>query len=538
MALSPKLEFRQTQSLVMTPQLQQAIKLLQLSNLELSAYVEQELERNPILERVEEDRSSGDAGDSTPAADDRGDAAADGAGESDFGDGDFAGGDDFTAGDFADGPDVDLNAGPSGNTGDAADGTEALDTDFTNDYANDSAADMVAAPPDDGSFALSNWGGGGGGGGDGEFGFEQVLSSELSLKDHLREQLGVAIRSPGERLIGAEIIESLDESGYVGEELSSIAGRLGCAEVEAEQVLEKLQAFDPVGVFARDLKECLALQLKDRDRYDPAMQAMVEHLDLLASFDIPALMRVCGVDEEDIRDMIAELKALDPKPGLIFDHEVAAPVIPDVFVTPAPDGGWSVTVNSETLPRLLVDRQYYASVSGQTRKREEKAYLSECLQSANWLVKSLDQRARTILKVATELVRQQDAFLTHGVQHLRPLNLRTIAEAVDIHESTVSRVTSNKYMATPRGIFELKYFFTSAIASSAGGEDLSSEAVRQRIRDLIDAESPAKVLSDDKLVELLRASGIDIARRTVAKYREAMGIPSSVQRRRAKRLRA
>jgi RNA polymerase sigma-54 factor len=289
-----------------------------------------------------------------------------------------------------------------------------------------------------------------------------------------------------------------------------------------------------VGVCARDLTECLALQLKDRDRFDPAMQALVGHLDLLAKHDFSGLKRICGIGDEDLADMIAEIRHLNPKPGLAFGTTLIQPVVPDVFVRPRPDGGFSVELNSETLPKVLVNQTYYAEVAKTARNEKEKTYIADCMQSATWLVRALDQRAKTILKVSTEIVRQQDAFFAYGVQHLRPLNLKTVADAISMHESTVSRVTANKYMATNRGIFELKYFFTSAIAASDGGEAHSAEAVRHRIKQLIDAEAPQDILSDDTIVEKLRTAGIDIARRTVAKYREAMRIPSSVQRRREK----
>jgi len=233
--------------------------------------------------------------------------------------------------------------------------------------------------------------------------------------------------------------------------------------------------------------------------------------------------------------MISEIRALNPKPGLSFGGEAIQPVVPDVFVREAADGGWRVDLNTDTLPRVLVNSQYYAEVSGRAKDVADKTYLSDCFANANWLVKSLDQRARTILKVATEIVKQQDAFFVHGVQHLRPLNLKTVADAIEMHESTVSRVTSNKYMATPRGIFELKYFFTSSIPATGNGEAHSAEAVRHRIKVLIDGETPNDILSDDAIVERLRGDGIDIARRTVAKYREALKIPSSVQRRRLKK---
>jgi RNA polymerase sigma-54 factor len=301
-------------------------------------------------------------------------------------------------------------------------------------------------------------------------------------------------------------------------------------------VLARLHQFDPAGVFARDLKECLALQLRDRNRFDPAMQALLDHLPLLAARNIAALVRVCHVDAADVADMIAEIKSLDPRPGLAFDPALAQPVVPDVLLRAQPEGGWIVELNAETLPRVLVNNRYYARVRQATRSKAEQEYLTERLHAANWLVKSLHQRATTILKVAAEIVRHQDAFLRHGVPSLRPLILREIANAIGMHESTVSRVTSNKYMATPRGVYELKYFFNSAIPASDGNGAHSAEAVRHRIRALIDGETPDSTLSDERIVELLQHDGVDIARRTVAKYREAMRIPSSVRRRREKLL--
>jgi len=311
---------------------------------------------------------------------------------------------------------------------------------------------------------------------------------------------------------------------------------LGCGKDRVEGVLERLQQFDPAGVFARDLKECLTLQLRDRNRFDPAMQALLDHLPLLATRNVAALVRVCRVDAADVAEMISEIKSLDPRPGLAFDPPLAQPVVPDILMRAQPEGGWVVELNAETLPRVLVNNSYYARVRQATRSKAEKDYLTERLHAANWLVKSLHQRATTILKVAAEIVRQQDAFFRYGVPSLRPLILRDIADAIGMHESTISRVTSNKYMATPRGLYELKYFFTSAISASGGSGAHSAEAVRHRIRALIDGEPPDGTLSDERIVEMLNHEGVDIARRTVAKYREAMRIPSSVRRRRDKLL--
>jgi RNA polymerase sigma-54 factor len=357
------------------------------------------------------------------------------------------------------------------------------------------------------------------------------------LVDHLTEQLNLTILDAAERMIGAHLIQMLDEAGYLVGDLNELAERLGAPRSRINAVLATLQGFDPPGVFARTLAECLALQLIEQNRYDPQIAKLLAHLDLLGSHNLAGLKRTVGVDAQELAEMITEIKRLNPKPGLKFGSVQIEPILPDVYVRAARDGSWTVELNQHTLPRVLVNRSYYAVVSKTAGSPTDREYLADCLQNANWLVKSLDQRARTILRVAEEIVRQQDAFLSFGVEHLKPLNLKAVADAISMHESTVSRVTSNKYVDTPRGVFELKYFFTSAIASAeAEGEAHSSEAVRHRIRQLIEAETAQAVLSDDKIVEHLKRDGIDIARRTVAKYREALRIPSSVQRRREKQM--
>jgi RNA polymerase sigma-54 factor len=354
------------------------------------------------------------------------------------------------------------------------------------------------------------------------------------LAEHLAEQLMLSVSDPARRMIGQYLIDMVDETGYLNADLDLVAEKLGAERRDVEAVLAILQGFDPSGVCARNLGECLAIQLRERDRFDPAMQELVAHLDLLAKRDLSALRKICSVSAEDLTEMIAEIRRLNPKPGLAFGSVIVQPIVPDVFVRQRPDGGFTVELNSDTLPRVLVNQDYHADVVKSAKTDKDKSYLADCMQTATWLVRALEQRAKTILKVATEIVRQQDGFFAHGVEHLRPLNLRTIADAIGMHESTVSRVTANKYMATNRGIFELKYFFTSAIAAAGGGEAHSAEAVRYRIRQLINEETAEQVLSDDTIVARLHAAGIDIARRTVAKYREAMRIPSSVQRRREK----
>jgi RNA polymerase sigma-54 factor len=538
MALSQRLQIRQSQALVMTPQLMQAIKLLQLSNLDLVAYVEAELERNPLLDRGAEADPAGEP-DGVPSSDQE--PIRDGethAGGDDVG-GEFGGDNGSESGsEFAAGPEGDAGGDFGGEFSREIElnGRVHDDTPGTGpgeNYNDDS--DPAPARAADGPAAYSEWAGTGAGGrDDGEYNLEAFVSTETTLADWLREQLALAISDPVQRMIGQYLIDLVDDSGYLSGDLAAAAEKLGTGVAEVEAVLGILQTFDPPGICARDLAECLAIQLKENDRYDPAMAALIARLDLLAKRDFAVLKKVCGVGDEDLADMIAEVRRLNPKPGHAFGSAVVQPIVPDVFVRPAPDGGWIVELNSDTLPKVLVNQSYYSEVSATARRDTDKSYLSECLQSATWLVRALDQRARTILKVSNEIVRQQDAFFARGVEHLRPLNLKTVAEAISMHESTVSRVTANKYMATSRGIFELKYFFTSAIAAAHGGEAHSAESVRHRIKQLIDSETAADVLSDDTIVEKLREAGVDIARRTVAKYREAMRIPSSVQRRREK----
>ena len=504
MALIQKLLIRQTQALVMTPQLMQAIKLLQLSHLDLAAYVDGELERNPLLERpADQDqvRDDGETAAETPSASEEEPAS-------------------------ADWMDDRLESRQS---------IEArLDTDLNNIFPDDSATEPARMPESQpGSY--SEWTAAGGGGrNDGEYNLEAFVTAETTLAGHLAEQVSMTFTDPIERMVARYLVDLVDDAGYVPGDLSDAAYRLGASLAQIEAVLAQLQTFDPPGVCARSLAECLAIQLRELDRLDPAMEALLGHLELVAKRDFSALRKICGVDEEDLVEMIGEIKGLNPKPGLVFSSVLVQPIVPDVFVRQAADGGWTVELNHDTLPRVLVNQTYYAKVSKTAKKDTEKSYLAQCLQTATWLVRALDQRAKTILKVASEIVRQQDAFFTGGVQYLRPLNLKTVADAIGMHESTVSRVTANKYIAAARGTFEMKFFFTSAIASANGGEAHSAEAVRYRIKQLVEAESVHDIMSDDAIVEHLHDAGINIARRTVAKYREAMRIPSSVQRRRDK----
>ncbi|MDB5395557.1 MAG: rpoN [Rhodospirillales bacterium] len=508
MSLVQRLDLRQAQTLVMTPQLQQAIKLLQLSNLEIGEFVDQELQQNPLLEESGHDDQDRPV-DSTEIGQDRIAAA--------------VAADDGPA--STDDQASRIDAGALGDGAhDTVDGVEIVgDRDTAQDGGNPQ------------SFAAT----GAGGRFDGEASdIADRMSRDPTLRDHLLEQLNTEFDDPKERLIGAALIEAVEPTGYLADGPSAtefVATILAIDVSGVESVLKRMQQFDPPGVMARNLSECLSIQLRQLDRFDPAMEMLCRNLDLLANRRFGDLSRLCGVDSADLSDMIAELRKLDPKPGEHFESSSAAQtIIPDILMRASRDGGWSIELNPDTLPRVLVNRRYYAEVSHGCKTAADREYLTERLNAANWLIRSLDQRAQTILKVASEIINQQEEFFLHGVSRLRPLVLRNIAEIIGMHESTVSRVTSNKFISTPRGMFELKYFFSTAIPRADGGESFAAEAIRHRLRDLIDSEDPDDILSDDTLVEQLQQEGMDIARRTVAKYREQLGIPSSVQRRRQK----
>ncbi len=493
MALAPKLQQKQAQGLTMTPQLQQAIKLLAMTNLELQLFVEEQLQSNPLLER------------GTGTENRRGENVPEGK------------------------PD---EAGPEElQLGEASPvALEALDVSAETLEPDSAPSDL---PSSGGEIDWSRAGNGGSFNPSSGLDRLENTAAQKTLKQVLSEQLVIAFPSGQERLIGAHLIDQVDENGYLHASLSEMAERLGVEQTQLETILAKLQTFEPCGVMARSLSECLRLQLREKGELDGPMQRLLDNLELLARHDMQGLSKCCGLDREALGVYVKRLKALAPKPGLAYGSDVAQAVAPDVFVRARPDGGWAVELNTETLPQILVNARYYAEVCSSAKDEKVKSYMSECAQNASWLVKSLDQRARTILKVASEIVRHQDAFFAYGVNHLRPLTLKTIAEAIDMHESTVSRVTANKYMATSRGLFEMKYFFSNSISASDGGEGHSAESVKHKIKILISEETTANsVLSDEKIVRLLRDQGIDLARRTVAKYREMLGIPSSVARRR------
>ncbi|PZQ46807.1 MAG: RNA polymerase sigma-54 factor [Micavibrio aeruginosavorus] len=481
-SINQRLDLRQAQNLVMTPQLQQAIKLLQLNNAELAEYIEAEIAQNPLLEK-QPNESESDAPEHK-TAEDR----------------------DNVQDDFDSAVTGNENTTPQ-QSGDFDAGTAQIGAGGTRNFDEfDESSDATLTKPE-------------------------------TLRDHLIEQLNMTFDDAKDRLIGAMLIDMVDEAGYVREGTGDLAAKLGAEEARIAELLDTLKKFSPSGVFARDLKECLSIQLEDQGKLDKPMTILLDNLHLLASHDTDALAKKCDVNTTYLADMIADIKALNPKPAANFDHLVVQTAIPDVLMKRLPKnlgGGWRVELNTDTLPRVLVNNEYYTEVSSIAKDKKDREYITTQLNNANWLVKSLDQRAQTILKVASEIVEQQDAFFTFGIEFLRPLTLKDIAEAISMHESTVSRVTTNKYIGTPRGIFELKYFFSTALVSSDGTAH-SAESIKARIKAFVDAEKPDDILSDDAIVEMLQKDGIDIARRTIAKYREMLNIPSSVQRRRQKR---
>ncbi len=501
MSISQRQEIKQSQSLVMTPQLQQAIKLLQLTNIEINEFIGQEIERNPLLELAD------------PSKPERGDGKLEEVGSENNSE-------TFDTATLAN----------KDNLPDTND--EPLDINY-NEYLEEHTTSNSDSNYDQSSTwnlssnKASNY--------DFNDSLEQTIENQVSLTDHLLEQLNADIPDPGERLIGYHIIHMLDPSGYFKSEISSVSDLIGCEETKVIQVLKRLKKFDPVGVFAKDLQECLTLQLIEKNRFDPIIKKLIENLDLLAKHDQKSLLKECNVSLEELLEMIEEIKSLNPKPGDLFNNDIAQTVVPDVFVKKNNDFDWTVELNTENLPKVLVNRKYSSLVNNKNSSDIDKTYINDQLNSANWLVKSLEQRAQTILKVATEIVKQQNNFFSQGIKYLKPLTLKDIAEKIEMHESTVSRVTANKYLESPRGVFQMKYFFTTSISTSCGESNLSSETVKVRIKELVNEEEPDDILSDDKIVEILIKEDIDIARRTIAKYRESMNIPSSVIRRRQKK---
>jgi RNA polymerase sigma-54 factor len=496
MSNGPRLELRQGQSLVMTQQLQQSIKLLQCSSLELKEFVDLELEKNPFLSQEEAEGGEVESPQEASISENDGEPR----------EADFESDEPFNA------------VEESGDSWDAnGDDSNAIETDYLRSSQGTSASTEGYSGDDDTRDIEDN------------------PSRGLSLREHLLEQLQLSIHAPAARMIGAYLIDVTDEAGYVKDDLPTVATALGADVPEVENVLSLLQMFDPPGVCARDLKECLTLQLKENNRLDPAMQALLDHLSLFADGRFDQLQTLCGVDKDDMKQMIAEVRSLNPKPGSHFIQEVSQTVEPDMFIRRLPDGNWHLELNMNNFPRVMVNKRYYKKITTETRNKKDKDYLSEQFGSANWLVRALEQRAQTMLKVGGELLKQQDAFFRLGVRYLRPMTLKDIAAQTGYHESTISRVTNGKFLLCPRGTFELKYFFTSALARAVGGgDDVSSESVKDYINEIILAETVDTILSDDEIVDKLKERNINVARRTIAKYREALNIPSSPKRKRLK----
>ena len=506
MAIAPKLELRASQSLVLTPQLQQAIKLLQMNARDIEAWLEEQIESNPFLEKEEAVADSADSADSAmnaaePAAETR------------------------------EAKEENTAEGAEHDALDALESTqpdqESLDVSYENVFDGESPFADVGrtASPSAHDFLPSD------------------LEDETtqSLSHHLHRQLGLDITDAEEHAIGAYFIDSLDENGFLRLKTAEAASQLGCNVQQVEKVLAKLRQFDPAGLFAYDLKDCLRLQLQDRGTLTETLEALLAELDLLASGAKEALRKRCAMNVEDFEEALATIRSLNPRPAAAFDHRPIQTIVPDLLMREVKGEEeeesdiWRVELNNETLPRVLLSRDYHAEVASDVSLRgdaQAQDFLKEHWQSANWIVKALDQRAQTILKVAAEIVKRQRGFFRYGIAKLAPLVLRDIAEAISMHESTVSRVVNGKYMQTPRGMFELRYFFTKAIPNSIMRTSLSAKAVRHRIRQLIDEEQPKATLSDDKIVDKLKEEGVEIARRTVTKYRESMRIGSSVERRR------
>jgi RNA polymerase sigma-54 factor len=471
------LQMKQSQSMVMTPQLQQAIKILQLNNIDLLSYVDQQIEENPFLENPESETEE---------------------------------------------VDVKSNSEP---------------TDISaNDEEHVWNDDQISPAVYDGDTQIYSGAGQGATNdfSESEYGIEQISSPQITLRDYVLDQINIDIKEPATKIIAVHLADMLDDNGYISGDLMQLAQLLKCDYKIIDSTLAVLQKFDPVGIFARNLAECLALQLKEKNRFDPAMKAFIDNLELFAKRDLKGLKRVCKVDEEDLLQMCEEVRALNPRPASNFSSENVQVLYPDVFLKKGEKGKWLLELNNEVLPKILINRKYYSEIETKVKDKESKKFLTEQYNSANWLAKSLDQRANTILKVASELVLQQDEFFRKGIHYLKPLVLNNIAEAIEMHESTVSRVINGKYIATHMGIYELKYFFSSSVGASDGSEDVSSKRIKFMIKDMIDKEKA--ILSDAKISSILKSKGIDAARRTVMKYRESMGIGSSVQRRADKKI--
>lgn len=480
MALELKQAPKLVQQLVITPQLQQAIRLLQLTRMELVEMISQEMKENPLLEEVEEERE--------PLEEER--AIAEPSEEP--------------------APELEHTAEVKG------EGEGVDEFDWENYLENYNLATVSRQRESDGEEKAS---------------FENFLTKSTTLFDHLHWQLQLSHFTEEEKQAGIWIIGNLDEDGYLKVSLEEYVAESGFPLERVEEVLRRVQLFDPIGVAARDLKECLLIQLSQISPRDPIAERIVsEHLSLLKNRNYPAIAKRLGVTVERVDRAATLISKLEPKPGRAHGGEVIQEIIPDVYVYKV-EGEYVVSLNEEGMTRLKVN-PYYRRILSESRHNpsEDRKYIQEKLRSAQWLIRSIDQRQRTIYKVARSIVKFQRDFLDQGIQYLRPLVLRDVAEDIQMHESTISRVTNNKYMHTPQGIYELKYFFNAGIPS-AEGESLASESVKSLLREIISGEDPRRPYSDEKLVKLLKERNITIARRTISKYREMMRILSSSERR-------
>ena len=459
---------KQVQSLAMTQALQQSLKMLQMSSIDLSAMINAELDKNPFL--TDEDGSSEQA---------------------------------------------------------IATNNEHSSTDLT-ELKSDNSADVI---DHDYSSAYENSTGGNRNFDDNEFEIGSLLEDEKDLRQDLTEQLCLNITDNQTRMIGIYMMDFLDDAGYFTGNIKEIAANLGIEEGQVEETLKELQKLEPAGIFARTLEECLRIQLADKDRLDPCMFTLLSNLQLLGLRRFDTLMGVCGVDEEELEDMIAEIKSCNPKPALGYNKKEYAPAQPDVYIKRKADGAFSVELNNGALPKVLVNKRYYEEVADKAAGKQEKQFMRENMASANFMVRALDSRANTMVKTAAAIVRHQEEFFKFGIKYLKPLTLAQIADEVGLHESTISRVTTAKYMQTPRGSFEMKYFFTSGV-SNAGGE-VASTSVKEQIKEMVEKEDKNSPLSDDVLAKNLAKRGVKISRRTVMKYREAMGVASSYERKKS-----
>jgi RNA polymerase sigma-54 factor len=510
MALALKQTLKLSQQLVMTPQLQQAIKLLQLNRIELVSMVQQELEENPVLEElneVDEDPRSVDTDDG-PNEDAAGEAAGDSA--------------ETASSDSADllpegGEPMPLDAGEAP----VADEREPTDSEKIADVDWENYLDTYSQPVP----------GTREGGQDDRPSFEANLTRRETLSEHLDWQLHLANFSPDEESIASLVIGNLDERGYLQASIEDLARQGGVSDEEVEAVLSKVQDFDPAGVAARDLRECLIIQARSIGLEDPLVLTILDqHLDRLIKRDFRGVARDLGVSIEEISVASRVIGTLDPRPGRDFGGDEPVYIVPDIYVHKVGDE-LHVVLNDDGLPRLRINQLYREVLAhGRDVEKDTKDYVNEKVRSALWLIKSIHQRQRTIYKVMQSIIKQQREFFERGINHLKPLNLRDVADDIEMHESTVSRVTTNKYAHTPQGIFELKYFFNSSI-NRVNGDAVASESVKERILKLIKAEDPARPLSDQRIAEMLRVANINIARRTVTKYRESLNLLSSTKRR-------